>query len=298
MDDEQRRKRIEKSILLAVILGPLTLWAFRSGFYLTVFDWSRWGTATTTFFIISLLSSFLIGLALLLTWRSPMSVRRVGAIALAGTCAILGIPAVKEIAAAAIYPENIQWPWLLSVDGYAYLTLEFIVLAVTLACFALLRRTFGLCIVDEDVRELPPKSPLSIAELLYWTSGFAVVFSLVPLLNEYVERSGSTWPYWMLVLAFAIGCLSRIAPVLVLAVVPGHLLVRIALATFCVVIANVSQLYLACRYAGFPFAIDFGQQLIDALLSVAGASLALFWFWWQGERLFRLQRKAPSSMSD
>jgi hypothetical protein len=138
---------------------------------------------------------------------------------------------------------------------------------------------------------------LSIAELLYWTSGGAVLFSLVPRLSELIERSGTTWPYWMIALAFAVQSPIHVMPVLVVAATPWRILIRIVVAFIGVIVLKIGQLYLTYQYAGYPIVIEYGQLLKDAFFSVSGAGLAMLWFGWHGESVVRLGGKKRETAS-
>jgi hypothetical protein len=136
---------------------------------------------------------------------------------------------------------------------------------------------------------------LSIAELLYWTAGIAVFLSLVPRLNQYIEDSGTTWPNWMIAVAFAVESLIHVTPVLIMAAAPWRLAIRIVVALIGVIAFNAGQLYLTYGYAGYPVVIEYSQLLQSAVVSIAGASCVLLWLWWHGERVMRFTRKTPAS---
>jgi hypothetical protein len=301
MNEEHRRRQVEKLLVIAVVTGPFLLWFFRSGFHWGVLQWTRSIVWRTSFYTIATLSHCIASMAMLMVWRSPMNGRCVGKIALAMLFLIFGVPVAYESLAAILYPSHARWPWWLNTEGlgddYVYGIQEVISFMVTLSCFALMRRIFGFRIVRDRHRDLPSQSPLSIAELLYWTSGGAVLFSLVPRLSELIERSGTTWPYWMIALAFAVQSPIHVMPVLVVAATPWRILIRIVVAFIGVIVLKIGQLYLTYQYAGYPIVIEYGQLLKDAFFSVSGAGLAMLWFGWHGESVVRLGGKKRETAS-
>ncbi|MGB7347290.1 MAG: hypothetical protein WBD20_23910 [Pirellulaceae bacterium] len=289
--DEQRRQLYEKRILIAIIVGPLLLWFFRSGLYLAAIDLLKVASHLFCKYAVAVLAEMFFALALLSVWRHPFARRpflpTIVVFLFAVSFAMVGNTIVARIF---VFPDFYWNPF------YTYeLISRTLLLAICLAAFVLIRRFTGACLIADDVATIPHRSPLSIAEMMYWTALVAIFCMTASRLSPHLEALGATVPVQLTMIMLPLGIGLGVGPTLIITMLPGSLWVRLIIASIMVTAIWTARYLAYAIHFGIPVHFPDFELLQATFFHVAGPALAFGWVRLRGDRYIRMKRRSDIS---
>lgn len=294
--DEATRRRVESAILLAAIGVPVLLGIIGNGLGYPI------ATRTTDLIFDIIVWPYSFGIAmlttttLLLSWRNPLisgSYWKPILIAVS----TLTLPSLLFLAVN-LWNDPSQYikglAWMATVDLMQWS----LALTGALMLFVLIRRTTGICLVACDASEVANGKPVSIAELLYWVTAFAVLFAVVPWIAAQTPWSQAGWS-----LAYYPHLASRILntalPTLsVVLTVRSRWAIRILIAIAIILLLQLIDPILYYLLYSAPIQVAYFTSLTNlmgATLSAVGIVFAIWLVERRGYRYARVSRKRLST---